>query len=890
MSEIIYQIDKDLSLQNECLVIKIEEAERAGSGLLRPNSLRPLTRKTIDGLADQRERELLQLLMSQKELGSFFFQVSYSAQFSMIKLLAATGKLYFQDRQLMVDIFSKNHFCYRISQKGSIFAVRGKIKTDDSEIDVHECDLLCDGNPLWFIKGPFLKIIATDVAWKEIKKTLNKEPWLIESLGEFIERNKDPDPNAPQILIDEGIEDTKQIEPFPLLFLKDRTGAFADLWMTYGADEKVCVHDSHYKIRIKRDFDAEKNWEKDLLETDFIRKNCDGSHYYCPLNKVAHALGFMLDLGWTIIDYQGRKILNSKKASLTLFEEGDVVRANGKIHYGDYRIDVSNVVGAFNRKERFISLGEGEVGLLPDKWEDPMLQTLCEEGTFVQEKACMSKSLFLSIASKEDVPHEIETSLIDKIKLLKNALQKPFTTGKSFSGSLRSYQQEGLNWLGTLYASGLHGLLADDMGLGKTVQVLAFLSQIETTKPCLIIMPSSLLFSWKKEVEKFLGDTPYLHQGVNRLKTAEELSCQKIIICSYTTLRIDLSIFQQLHYECLILDEAQSIKNSDTQSAQAVFSLKARFRLSLSGTPVENRLEELWSQFHFLIPNLLGSQIEFSSLLQASSVDSRHLQKIKNKVHPFILRRRKSEVAKDLPEKINQVIWLEMPESQRRIYNEFLSGVRGNLLKKVSLEGVAQYRIEILEAILRLRQICCHPLLISSALDNETNIESVKMQQLLDDLEVLQAQKQKALVYSQFSSLLKILGRAIKERGWTFVLLDGGTTQREKVVQQFQEDPECTIFLISLKAGGVGLNLTQADTVFLYEPWWNESVENQAIDRAHRIGREAPVLAKRYIVAESIEERMMKLKSSKNALIDHLFDEQQSVDLFTEENLEFLFS
>ena len=383
--------------------------------------------------------------------------------------------------------------------------------------------------------------------------------------------------------------------------------------------------------------------------------------------------------------------------------------------------------------------------------------------------------------------------------------------------------------------------------------------------------------------------TCYLHHGPVRHKSSEELKQYSLILSSYTTLRIDLPLLSSLFYDCLILDEAQTIKNPHTQTAQSVYQLSAKFRLSITGTPVENRLEELWSQFHFLIPDLLGDEASFAAEVASSAHDSRHLQRIKKKVYPFLLRRTKEEVAKDLPEKIEQTVWVPMEANQRQIYDDFLADVKGNLLKKITIDGVGKHRIEILEAILRLRQICCHPQLVSSLISDPQAIESAKMEALLEDMETVVLEGRKALVYSQFTSMLHLIGKEAAQRGWKYVVLDGSTPNREKVVQQFQEDPTLPLFLISLKAGGVGLNLTAADYVLLYEPWWNEAVENQAIDRAHRIGRHATVIAKRYAIAESIEEKIMALKSRKRDIVGEFLDETMSGSL-NEEDLSFLIS
>ena len=402
-------------------------------------------------------------------------------------------------------------------------------------------------------------------------------------------------------------------------------------------------------------------------------------------------------------------------------------------------------------------------------------------------------------------------------------------------------------------------------------------------------MPTSLLFNWKNEIQQFLPDTEcYTHQGPLRTRDPVELSQNKIILTSYTTLRLDCALMQQLNYQCIILDEAQLIKNPQTQSAQSVYSLKAAFKLCITGTPIENSLSELWSLFHFLMPDFLGTLEDFEADLLAGHSDKRYFDRIKRKIGPFILRRSKQEVLKDLPDRIDQIVWIEMSEDQRQIYDHFLAGYKKNLLKKVEIDGVGQHRMEVLEAILRLRQICCHPLLVSSLIEENRQVSSAKFDAIEQDLETIVSEGRKALVYSQFTSMLKLMVQLAKKRDWNFSYLDGSTKDREVVVENFQKDPSQSLFFVSLKAGGVGLNLTAADYVYIYDPWWNEAVEEQAINRAHRIGRKDVVIAKRLVVLDSIEEKMIKLKAAKLLAIEQILDESESPTNLTIDNLKFL--
>lgn len=805
------------------------------------------------------------------------FQIAPAQAIPLLKQMADTHQLYFNGKQLVGDFYGKVEFYYRIEKlnDGKI-QVSGRLKWREYDIDVRECDWVGAGKPHWFIKGFSLKAISTSVNWKRLKQLL--QPLILsgEEKNSFLEELDPEDPDCPQVVMVGG--SLEQVhEPLPLLILKDRLGAFADLWMDYGGI-KVPFHDTLKKM--KRNLVSEKNWEKDLLETGFIKKEMATSHYYCPIDKIAKSLSFLLEIGWHIQDWQGNRVIKQGNVELNIQSANQFLTVKGKVHYDKYEADISDMVGAFNRRERFIQLGKGFSGLMEEK---PEWQDLAEEAEIIGQEIKVRRSHLGALDSKLTQSNPLLVNLKEK---LQNFTQiEEALPSETFVGHLRPYQQQGVNWLSFLVEYGFHGILADDMGLGKTIQVLALLSRLPKDKPHLIVVPTSLLFNWKNEFEKFLpASSIYLHHGPQRVKRAEELAKYPYILTSYATLRFDLLLFQQLSYASLILDEAQMIKNAHTITSQAVCSLDSRFRLSLTGTPLENHLGEIWSHFRFLIPDLFGDEASFEAELQAAESDSRYLQRIKKKIAPFILRRKKEEVAKDLPERIDQIVWVEMGEEQRRYYDQFLASAKGNLLKKVEADGAGKHRMEIFETILRLRQICCHPLLFSQ--NNEDQIPpSAKLEMVMRDLETLLEENRKVLIYSQFTSMLQLMVKEAKARQWKHAYLDGSTINREKVVSSFQEDPSTGLFFISLKAGGVGLNLTAADYVFLYDPWWNNAVEEQAINRAHRIGRKDTVIAKRFVTVESIEERMMKLKAAKQSLVGELFDEDTIMGNLSAEDL-----
>lgn len=696
-------------------------------------------------------------------------------KFDLVPLLAKTGRLFFKGKRLE---FKTGKLFWRAEKDSSLFA---PFLQELGPLE--QCDLITS---FCFIYGSIIG--SYDFPWKWVEK-FQKGPICLEGMErkKFLEEE-------PRVFWKEGAA----VSIFPILSLKEGSGSFADLWMEYRGVGEIGFADASLTIQGKsRLKEEEKHWEKDLVQAGYQKR---GSEYYCPGEKVKSTLLFLLELGWEVRDFQRKKVSNQF--------EIDVKEENGRI-----------AVRGLPKKEEFsFKLLDGP---LEGEWEGETL--------YLKKHQLTLLSSYIDQGKWEE-----------KVKLalqgLKNgAMREVSLPGPSFKGSLFPYQQKGVDWLSHLYKWGFSGLLADEMGLGKTVQVLAFFSRLRTNLPVLIVAPSSLLYNWKSEIKRFLGLDAYLHAGPERLTQKSELQNLKIVITSYAILRLDEAVLKEVEFEVVALDEAGAIKTAATQTARAAYQLKSRFRISITGTPIENRIEELQSQFRFLMPELSSD---------------------KKSVRPFLMRRRKEEVQIDLPEKIEQIVWVEMEEGQRKVLEEFRKGV--------NLSG---RRMEILEAILRLRQICADPRLIG------IDLAGAKIERLLQDLEEMAAEKRKVLIFSQFTSMLQLIALELKQKA---LYLDGSTpiAQREAIVRSFQEDPEQLIFLISLKAGGVGLNLTAADTVILFDPWWNQAVENQAIDRAHRIGQKKTVIAKRYLIPNSIEEKMLKIKEKKQAASDEIFQEE----------------
>jgi SNF2 family DNA or RNA helicase len=539
--------------------------------------------------------------------------------------------------------------------------------------------------------------------------------------------------------------------------------------------------------------------------------------------------------------------------------------------------------------------------LIPDEWRESLdafsaSASADHKGTlrFRRSQALLLDTL---LAARDDVRFdEVFRSARERISSLQPVPEAPVP---SFRGTLRPYQKEGLGWLTFLRELGFGGCLADDMGLGKTVQVLAMLCGRRETaeapfRPSLVVAPRSLIFNWRSEAGRFAPDLRVMeHASPERSRNHEDFSGADLVLTTYGTLRRDAPIFAAAEFDYAILDEAQAIKNAASQSAKAAKLLRARHRLALTGTPIENHVGELWSLFEFLNPGMLGGRAtRVPPWLKAAGGKGEEAEKARTVVarvlRPLLLRRTKSEVARELPERVEQTIVCELEPKQRAMYDELRAYYRESLLQRVDDAGMNRSKMHVLEALLRLRQAACHPGLIDA---RRAGAGSAKLDTVISEVTVLIEEGHKVLVFSQFTSFLALVRAELDRAGIVYEYLDGKTRNREERVRRFQEDPSVRLFLISLKAGGLGLNLTAAEYVFLLDPWWNPAVEAQAIDRAHRIGQERTVVAYRLVARDTIEEKILLLQNDKRALADAILTEDNSVlRQLTREDLDLLLS
>src|SRR6185437_3238145 len=476
-----------------------------------------------------------------------------------------------------------------------------------------------------------------------------------------------------------------------------------------------------------------------------------------------------------------------------------------------------------------------------------------------------------------------DPKLLNLIEAVKGSSSiQPLAAPAHFQATLRPYQEDGLGWLQFLRRHGLGGILADDMGLGKTVQTLAHLviekQQGRLHKPSLIVAPVSVLGNWQQEIRRLAPElgSLILH-GAKRKESFAAIDSADVILLGYPLLLLDSEILLEREFYFVILDEAQTIKNPQAKVSQVARALRAEHRLCLTGTPMENHLGELWSLFDFVQPGLLGERSQFQRHYRTpieNGGDTKRAAALKQRIQLFLLRRTKDAVAQDLPPKIRIVEPIELDERQRDFYDGIRLGQHRRVREAIEQQGLARSRITVLDALLKLRQACCDPRLINTDAQTEI-IPSAKLDWLSTTLPELIAEGRRILLFSQFTSMLQLIETAVKDLSIPYFLLTGETRQRTELVKRFQAGG-VPLFLISLKAGGTGLNLTAADTIIHYDPWWNPAVEAQATDRAHRIGQDKPVFVYKLIAQRTVEEKIMQLQADKHALVSQLYAEKSA--------------
>jgi len=551
----------------------------------------------------------------------------------------------------------------------------------------------------------------------------------------------------------------------------------------------------------------------------------------------------------------------------------------------------------------YVNMQDGRPLALPFERVRDILMTLLEVyDQKITPEGAIAVPLDLAMAlSRIDAAPKIKWPATQRLNPLLNKLKGLSGPAKvqpprGLKATLRPYQRDGLNWLQFLREYGLGGILADDMGLGKTVQALAHIlvekEAKRLDKPCLIVCPTSVIPNWEAEAEKFAPQLKVLSlQGKDRAARFDGIANADLVLTTYPLLSRDADTIMPIEWHMVVLDEAQAIKNPTTRATQIVCELQSRHRLCLTGTPIENHLGEVWTHFSFLMPGMLGSHKDFGKRFRnpiERQKDVKQQAVLAGRLKPFILRRNKSDVAKELSPKTEIIHYVELNAEQRDLYETVRLTMHEKVQEVVSDKGFNRSHIVILDALLKLRQVCCDPRLVRLASARNVK-QSAKLESLTDMLPEMIEEGRRILLFSQFTSMLDLIKPELNKVGIPFVELRGDTTDRKTPVKRFQNG-EVPLFLISLKAGGTGLNLTAADTVIHYDPWWNPAVETQATDRAHRIGQTKPVFVYKFIAKGTVEERILDMQNRKRDLAAALLnDSPETSAAFTADDIEFLF-
>jgi SNF2 family DNA or RNA helicase len=649
---------------------------------------------------------------------------------------------------------------------------------------------------------------------------------------------------------------------------------------------KVEQEGDHYTFyRIERNLEAEKNVLSQLRANDLQLKHSkyavsksDGILWISRHQQLLEEMGVALKQKST---ENKRYFLGKSSITVEVQENIDWFDILAIVRFGDYEIPFKELRRVILRKNNEIVLPNGEIGVIPDAWitEYSELFAFADDSKVNGENLTLKK-YHLALVKDLETGQLAKVTMSRKLEQLRNFEEiEEEAVPAGFVGDLRPYQKAGYNWLQFLNKYKFGGCLADDMGLGKTIQTLAMLQALKERgehQPSLLIVPTSLIYNWEVEAGKFTPSLAlYIYSGTGRVKNPATFEGKDLIITSYGITRLDIDILKNFHFNYVILDESQAIKNPNSIISKAVRKLHARNKLILTGTPLENSTLDLWSQMSFVNPGLLGNQgffkKEFLMPIEKKN-DTEKTRKLYTIIKPFIMRRHKSQVATELPEKVESVKYCSMTTMQEERYEEIKTQFRNKILDVIEEQGVKKSQILLLQGLSKLRQLANHPKMI----DPDYQGDSGKMDTVTHMLMSTISEDHKVLIFSQFVKHLSILSHYLDQQQVAYAYLDGATRDRQHQVEQFQNNPDIKVFLISLKAGGVGLNLTEAEYVFILDPWWNPAVEQQAMDRAHRIGQKNKVFTYKFITKNTVEEKILLLQSRKKRLATELISTEES--------------
>jgi superfamily II DNA or RNA helicase len=772
-------------------------------------------------------------------------------------------------------------------------------------------DIICN-HPAWMLLEDTLYHFEKEIEGKKLQPFLNKRYIAIPRSSErsYFEKFVGPLIEKHHVYAEGFIINTEKYDARPVLkpvYVENGTSQlqlcfrYAGYLFSYGDERNISVRmenegDDYIFHRIKRSVTWEKN-KFHLLEgmglraTSSLFKNLevedtnDTDPTFAVFEWISQHYDELEKQGFEIMQpdsgAQKRYVFGSSKIDLEVTETNDWFDINAIVCFGPYRIPFIQLKHhILNHIKEFV-LPSGEIAVIPEKWFSQYGNLLhFAEGENQLRLRPQHIGLVASLADGEMANVTMNRKLQ---KLADFEEMEEIEMPEHFLGNLRHYQKAGYNWFHFLKHYHFGGCLADDMGLGKTIQTLALLQKHkEDTEAAggkatsLVIMPTSLIYNWLAEAKKFAPQLKLMvHTGTFRYKSPTVFANYDMVITTYGITRIDIDLFTSYFFDYIILDESQNIKNASSKSFMAVRQLKSRFRLILSGTPVENSVNDLWTQMSFINPGLLGSQQYFQNEFVTpieKKKDEDSARKLQAMIKPFVLRRTKEQVAPELPPKTENLFYCQMSEEQSSVYEKVKSEYRNELLRSLEDGTYAKTQIQVLQGLIKLRQIANHPVMI----DSEYEGDSGKFENVVHTLSNVLDGGHKVLIFSQFVRHLNIYREHFEKEHIPYVYLDGSTQNRGDVVQQFQEDPKTRVFLISIKAGGVGLNLTEADYVFILDPWWNPAVEQQAIDRTHRIGQTKNVFIYKFITKDSVEEKIVALQQRKLSVARALITTEDS--------------
>jgi superfamily II DNA or RNA helicase len=931
--EILYVIDVEGALVGRGLCVQVFYRDPKKDGTWRKPKSRTLPRAVVDRLPSWDDRYILTFLAGATQIysdygyggGYYGYETSLPARYRLIDpqpelllpTLCKTGRCRLRlhpadgaNDWLPVTWDEAEPWQFRLevrrSEREERYDVRGALRRGSESMDLAAPLLLVDAGVV-FTRDRAARL-EHHGAFKWIT-LLRSQPLLsvpVSQAGDFLvelfSRSASPPLDLPDELRYEEVVGTPRprlvVKPMKESWQSDRLRGelsfdYGGTVVARGKRSRGIVQKTRRRVLL-RDFGAESAAEERLRDLGWRPNTYSAapeSSLEIAANRLPPVVRELVAEGWHL-EAEGRVYRQPGRFELRVGSGIDWFELHGTVDFDGEEAQLPALLEALRRGETAVRLGDGSFGLLPEEWLK-RYRLFAEIGSVQRDHVRFARNqigvLDALLAAQPEIRCD-ELLVQARAELERFSGVQAAQPPAGFVGELRPYQQEGIGWLGFLRDFGFGGCLADDMGLGKTVQVLALLEARREIRersrsaeratsaaralagpsgPSLVVVPKSLIFNWRQEAARFAPRLRVLdYTGPLRRRGRERFGDYDAVLTTYGTLRNDVVDLKEVRFDYVILDEAQAIKNADSASAKAARLLQADHRLALSGTPVENHIGELWSLVEFLNPGMLGAASVFRTARDAANaLDDETRAVLARALRPFILRRTKGQVIRDLPPKVEQTLYCELDGKQRKLYEELRDHYRGSLMKRIARDGIARAKIQVLEALLRLRQAAIHPGLLDERRAQEP---SAKLEMLLHRLDEVVDEGHKALVFSQFTAMLGILRTELDRRGIQYEYLDGKTRNREARVAHFQNDGDCKLFLISLKAGGLGLNLTAAQYVFLLDPWWNPAVEAQAVDRAHRIGQTNQVFAYRLIARGTIEDKILELQNAKRDLADSI--------------------